>query len=143
MPPSSPALARPSPRLGERRLDTLAPIVAVLAGLVIVASLHPILADRPRVELVVDNPTEYDVSVGVRPAAGGPRLGLGTVAAGSESAFRLVIDQGDRWVFDFSYGPVDGPTLELPRERVSDTTVLVPESVADSFRAAGLPTPPP
>ena len=142
MPTSSPALARPSPHTRERRLDIVATVIAVIAGLAIVAALSVILADPPRVDLLIDNPTAYDVNVDVRPADGGNRLGLGTVDADSEKPFRLVIGQGDRWLFEFSYGGVDAAPIEVAGETVSEGTVVVPDSVEDEFRAAGL-TPPP
>lgn len=141
MPTSSPALARPSPRTRERHLDIVAMAVAVIAGVAIVTALSGILADPPRVDLVVDNPTVYDVNVNVRDADGGNRLGLGTVDPGSEKQFRLVIDQGERWLFEFSYGGVRASPIEVSREVVAGGSVVVPDSVEDEFRAAGLAPP--
>lgn len=142
MPTSSPALARPSPQIRQRRVDVVVTVVAVIVGAAIVAALNVLLADPARVDLQVDNPTEYDVNVDVRPAQGGNRLGLGTVSAGSSRPFGLVIDQGDRWLFEFSYGGVDASPVEVSRETVTTGTVVVPDSVEAEFRAAGL-TPPP
>lgn len=138
MPTSPPALARPSPRAPERRVDLVVDAVAVALAAVLLAVASVALADPARVDVVVDNPTAYDVHVDVRSADGGNRLGLGTVAAGESRPFRLVVDRGDRWHFEFSRGRVDASPVEVSRDAVRAGPVVVPASVEAEFRAAGL-----
>lgn len=142
MPTSSPALARPSPRVRKRRVDVVATALAVVVGAALMAGLSQLLADPARVDLEVDNPTAYDVNVDVRPADGGNRIGLGTVGAGSSKPFARVIDQGERWLFEFSYGGVDASPVEVSQETVTSGTVVVPARVEEEFRDAGLNPPP-
>ena len=106
------------------------------------AGLSVLLADPPRVELVVENPTAYDVNVDVRPADGGNRLGLGTVGADASRPFSRVIDQGERWLVEFSYGGVDATPIQVSRDTITSGSVVVPESVEAEFRDAGLAAPP-
>ena len=141
--PTSPAtLARPSPRVRPRPVDVVATVLAVVVSAVLVAGMGVLLADPARVDLVVENPTAYDVNVDVRSADGGGRLGLGTVGAGSSKPFALVIDQGERWSIEFSYGGVDASPVEVSRETVTTGTVVMPDVVEDEFREAGLVPPP-
>lgn len=141
--PTSPAtLARPSPRVRPRRVDIVATLLTVVVGAVLIAGMSVLLADPPRVDLVVENPTDYDVNVDVRSADGGSQLGLGTVGSGSSKPFALVIDQGERWLFEFSYGGVEPSPVEVSRETITTGTVVVPDAAEDEFRQAGL-TPPP
>jgi len=117
-------------------------VLAVVVGAVLVAGMSVLLADPARVDLVVENPTAYDVNVDVRSVDGGGRLGLGTVGAGSSRPFSLVIDQGERWLFEFSYGGVDVSSVEVSRDTVTTGTVIVSDAVEDEFRRAGLTLPP-
>lgn len=141
MPTSTPALARPSQPVKNRRFDVAA--VAVGLGICIVVALSAPLADPARVEVVIYNPTAYAVNVAVSPADGGNLLGLGTVGAGAEKSFTQVIDQGERWSVHFSYGGVGTAPIEMSRSSMSSGELVVPSTVASELGQAGLaPTPP-
>jgi hypothetical protein len=51
-----------------------------------------------------------------------------------------VIDQGEQWVFRFTYGGVDGGELVVPRTELeaSGWKVTVPQQFAERMRAAGV-----
>lgn len=138
MPISPVALARPAPRSRQRRRDVLLTIVTVAAGSVLIAGASVLLADPERVDPIVENPTRYPVHVEVRPAEGGGRLGLGTVLPGASKTFPRVIDQGERWLFEYSYGGVDSPPVEVSGEELTNGTVVVPDSFAEQLGDAGL-----
>lgn len=137
------ALARPAPRTPQRRASTAVLAIAVVAAAaVLVVALSAFFAEPERVTVVIENPTAYEVNVDVRPADGGDRLGLGTVAAGTTRSFERVIDQGDPWSFEYSYAGVEAASVEVPGDEVAGGTVVVPEHVEERFREAGTPPPP-
>lgn len=77
---------------------------AALGLLAIGALAGPSFVDQVRVA----NPTEYAVHVRAS-NADASWLGLGVVGPGEERTFQHVIDQGDTWIFEFSYaGEVAG-----------------------------------
>ena len=137
MPASPVALARPGRRIRQRG-DVVLTVVVVVAASILIAWVSVLLADPDRVDLVIENPTSYYVHVGVRPVEGEGRLGLGTVEPGTSMPFFEVLDQGDRWLFDYSLGGVDAPPVEVSREELSSGAVEIPESVEELFRDAGL-----
>lgn len=139
---SSPAvLARPGPRTPERRPHGVASIVVLAIGVVMIAWLSTLLADPQRVDLVVENPTEYHVNVSIR-AADGNRVGLGVVRAGTSKPFTEVLDMGSRWRFDYSSGGISAPATEISRDVLQSGPVVITEAVGSEFRAAGLRPPP-
>lgn len=141
--PNAPALARPSPGVSSRIRNVSAIVTAlvVAAGLLVAVSSQ--LADDVRVDLLVENPTAYPVNVDVRSADGsGGRLGLGTVSPTADQSFTSVIDQGDRWVFEFSYAGVEAGSIELVRNAAVGGPVVIPDSVERTLRDAGLSAPP-
>ncbi len=142
MPASTAALTRPSPQIKNRRLDVVAMLATLIVGAVLLAAVIALLADPDRVDVTIENPTSFDVDVGLRSADGGNRHALGTVDPGSSKSLSSVIDQGERWLFEFSYGGVDAPPLEVSRDVVTKGTVVVPGVVEELFVAAGLSPPP-
>lgn len=137
------ATARPGPRTRQRRVSmTVIAIAVVAAAAVLVAALSALFAEPERVTVVIENPTAYHVNVDVRPADGGNRVGIGTVAAGATRSFERVIDQGERWAFEYSYAGVDVPPVEVPRDEVVAGPVVIPELVEEHLREAGVPQAP-
>jgi hypothetical protein len=90
----------------------------------------------PRVEVVNDTP--YSVNVDVVGDRG--RIGLGTVTTGSSLEFSEVLDEGDTWVFEFSYGGNDAGVLSIERATLEeqDWTVEVPAEVGDHLDREGI-----
>ncbi len=142
MPTSTPALARPSPQIQTRRLDVVATLATLIVGAALLAAVNALLVDPDRVDLTVENPTQFDVNIDVRSLEGEGRLGLGTVDPGTSKSLSSVVDQGGRWLFEFSYGGVKAPPVEVSREVVTTGTVVVPEIVGELFLDAGLSPPP-
>lgn len=140
---STAALARPSPQIQHRRRDFVATLATLIVGAVLIAAVNSLLADPDRVDLTVENPTAFDVTVDVRSAEGGGRLGLATIDPGTSKSLSGVIDQGERWFFEFSYGGVNAPPLEVSRDVVTAGPVVVPAIVEQLFLDAGLSPPPP
>ncbi|MDQ3575022.1 MAG: hypothetical protein M3404_08905, partial [Actinomycetota bacterium] len=112
--------------------------VAVVAVLVLVSSGSrlPSYVD----DVTVVNPHQWDVGVDVTGAERQGWLVLGTVDRGASHAFEHVIDQGEQWVFRFSYGGVDGGELVVPRADLESSgwKVSVPEQFAERMQAAGM-----
>ena len=57
-----------------------------------------------------------------------------------------MLEQGDTWIFTFSYAGARATELRLSRDALAaaDWTVTVPDSVGAALEAAGLdPSPPP
>jgi hypothetical protein len=107
---------------------------AVLIGALAWALRSPTFA--PRVEIV--NETPYSVNVDVSSDRG--RIGLGTVTTGSSLEFSEVLDEGDTWVFEFSYGGRDAGELSIERAALEeqDWTVDVPAEVGDDLESEGI-----
>lgn len=118
----------------------------VLAGAVVLCAallLGPLLRMPSRVDgLVVDNPTNYDISL-ESSDDGASWTPVGTVRAGETATFDRIYDQGDTWVFRFSSQGRDGGEIERTRDELEleDWQVPIPESVAETLRAAGAPEP--
>jgi hypothetical protein len=112
-----------------------AAVLATLAFL-LPASRTPSYVD----EVTVANPHQWDVGVEVSGAERDGWLGMGTVDRTASHGFQQVIDQGQQWVFRFSYAGVDGGELVVPRSELeaSGWKVTVPEQFAERMRAAGV-----
>jgi hypothetical protein len=138
-----PTITRP-PR-ARPDLKWLVWIVPVLVAGAIVVAVGGRLFQGPEFvdQLTIVNDTAFDVDVDVA-GSDGRVLGLKYVSAGETALVRDVIDQGDTWEFQFSYGGTDAGTLRRDRAALerSDWTVEVPATVADELEAAGHQPPP-
>jgi hypothetical protein len=111
----------------------------ILGGAAVILGLSWLIRAPDFVDRVtIANQTAFDVDVNVA-AAGGGVLDLTYIPAGDTKAVRGVIDQGNVWVFRFSYGGTDAGTLRLERTKLErdDWKVEVPEEVAERLRRAG------
>ena len=137
----STVLSRPRPA-GSRKSWSL--LSVAMAGTAVVAVLA-LVSSGSRLPSYVDDitvvtPHQWDVVVDVTGTEREGWLVMGTVDRGSSHAFEHVIDQGQQWVFRFSYGGVDGGELVLPRTELETGgwKVSVPEQFAERMRAAGM-----
>jgi hypothetical protein len=114
--------------------------------LVVLVALAPGCAqDAAYVEqLVVANPTSYDVHVEVRSATSAPWLALGTATHGHDTPFSEVVDQGDTWIVRFDYAGLEGGEISVSRAQLvrDKWHVEVPEAVAVRLRDQGVVPPP-
>lgn len=113
---------------------------AVLVGFAFVASSWlqgPSFVPR----LTIDNPTVYQLEVEVGRPGQDAVVGLGPIRRESTRRFEEVGDQGDRWVFRFSYGGRDAGDLVSTRAQLEQAQwrIVVPQEVGDRLRDAGLP----
>jgi hypothetical protein len=114
-------------------------VPAVLGGVTVILLLSWLVRGPDFVDRVtITNGTAFDVDVDVAGSGGGV-LDLTYITADETKVVRGVIDQGDIWIFHFSYGGTDAGTLRLDRTRLaqSDWKVEIPEAVADRLNAAG------
>lgn len=132
---------RPRPPGSKRSWSLVALALAgaaaiALMSLVFAASRLPSYVDN----VTVANPHQWDVGVEVSGAERDGWLGMGTVDRTGSYAFQQVIDQGQEWVFRFSYAGVDGGELVVPRSELeaSGWKVTVPEQFAERMRTAGV-----
>jgi hypothetical protein len=132
--------SKPLPHLRRSgRVFGLVAAVALAAALVAaVASSVQAPADVPA--LTVDNPTVYQLNVEVSPDGTGGWLDLGAVGRERAKTIEQIADQGQRWVFRFSYGGVDAGRVVLSRPELVTArwTVIVPAEAGERLRAAGL-----
>ena len=132
----------PPRRIAGRRAAGAA-VAVVLAGFLLLGVT--LNRSAPKVsEVTVVNPHPWTAVVKARAEGDRGWLVLGTVPRESESVFLETTDQGDRWVFAFSYGTtvveeaVDRDDLEAAGWRL-----VIPDEFADALRAAGtFETPP-
>lgn len=130
-PPSS------SARLARIGAVILAAAIGV-AALIAVARL--VQSDVSYVRLTIENPLPYLVNVEVAGATRDGWLDLAAVDRGRTSVVEEVHDQGDEWVFRFSYGGVEAGELVMRRDQLVNDgwKITVPTAVADRLREAGL-----
>jgi len=132
-------MTRPRPATSVVALGQMAVVAAVAAALFLVAVA--MMTDRPSFvsELTVVNPAVYKLNVDVS-GDGHGRLDLGAVRRETTSTYERVIDQGDTWVFRFSYGGVTGGEISVPRARLEADgwRVTVPGDIGERLRLAGL-----
>jgi hypothetical protein len=112
---------------------------AVVALLVAASGLRlPAHVDQ----VMIDNPHEWPAHIQVTDDRDG-WVGVGTVGRETEQGFLEVVDQGDVWIFLFSYASeavelrVSGAQLED-----DDWRVTVPDGFAEALRARGVATAP-
>jgi hypothetical protein len=131
-PPASPARAKPGRAL-------LPGLIALLAVYVLLAQTLRIPAVVPR--LTVVNPHDWWATVDVTDGGRHGWVRLLGVDRNDSRELREVFDQGERWVFRFSYGYIDGGEMSLTREQLAaaNWTVTIPDAFADRMRAAAVP----
>ncbi len=128
---------RPTPLGGLGHPLHFAVLVAAVLAAIAVSFAVRVPAKIDRVE--IRNPHRWPVTVEVGDVPGGHALGLGSVEPVEAQTFEEVIDQGDTWVFRFSYASVEVersvPRAELARNRWQ---ITVPEEFAARLEAAGV-----
>lgn len=139
--PTAPSVTRPSPRVRNRRVPLLVAVIAAgaLATVAMLLFVGSVLDEPSRVDLVMENPTVYEMNVRVEPADGGSGQELGTIGAESSQTFAGVIDQGDRWQLEFTYAGILAAELVVDRTELDAGPVVVPSSAEEVLREAGLP----
>ncbi|MGH9212427.1 MAG: hypothetical protein ACRD2C_17375 [Acidimicrobiales bacterium] len=111
---------------------------------VVMALLIPALRQPDDVDQVtVDNPHPWDVNVAVTDGERDGWLGIGVLEPGTEQSFASVLDQGEQWIFRFSYGGEQAEAQLSGAQLARDGwQVTVPDELADNLRAAGVPEAP-
>ncbi|MDQ4134350.1 MAG: hypothetical protein M3179_14380 [Actinomycetota bacterium] len=117
----------------------LAVVGAALAGALLLTLSSPLESPERVDHITVVNPQAWNAEIDVTTEARDGWLGIGAVDRQDEQTFGEVIDQGDRWVFRFSYGGeqselvVDRGQLESEQWRVT-----VPSQFAERMRVGGV-----
>jgi hypothetical protein len=127
------------PQSPGRTFPPVSIIALVIVGALLCAAMADALRDPEVVSrVIVDNPSELEVNVSVRPADDPSRLILATVAPTTSATNLDVLDQGDEWIFSFSAGGVDGGTLRVSRAKLAADgwRVVVPESVIQRLQTS-------
>lgn len=134
-------LAPPRPRSDRRALVAGQSVAAALAALVAVLLTSGLTADPATVDRVtVVNPYPYQLAIDVAGAGERSTMAVGTVERERRAVFERVVDQGDVWVFRFSYaGAVAGEvTVERDELRRANWTIETPAGTEARLRGAGL-----
>ena len=94
-------------------------------------------------EVVIVNDTNYTANVDVQGKDSG-WLALVTVGADEMSDVEHVRDQGESWVFRFTYGAHDPVEIEISRKELIDSNwkIAVPGEFEEELRNEGVPPPP-
>jgi hypothetical protein len=104
------------PHAPRRAVPPLSVVVLVVVGTLLCAGMAAALRDPDVVPRVtVANHSAIPVNVSVRGTPAGNRLVLETVPAGGRASTLDVIDQGDEWIFGFSWAGVDGGSVRVSR----------------------------
>lgn len=141
MSPSVASRPRPQPVPQARRRDQVLYIGVALVVIGLVSLVAPALELPPVVsELTVENPHQWNVSVTVTGADGEGSLAVGSLGRETTQTFDGIIDQGERWIFSFGYGGVDGGDIELSRAELDRAgwEIRVPDAFSHRMRTAGV-----
>jgi hypothetical protein len=95
------------------------------------------------VSIVALNPTAFAANVDVRGDQRDGWVGLATVQPESDATVRDVLDQGERWIFRFSYSGYE-EEIELTRVDLDRARwrVEIPAGFEAELRSRGVPPPP-
>ena len=90
-------------------------------------------------EVTIDNPHDWPAHVQVTDADRDGWLGVGTVGPETEQGFLDIVDQGEIWIFRFSYAR-EAVELRVSGARLEgdDWQVTVTDEFAETLRAAGV-----
>ena len=141
MTPSVVSRPRPQPIPQAKRRDELLYVTLALALVGLVALIAPALELPPVVpELTVENPHQWNVTVTITDADRDALLAVGALGRESTQTFLKIIDQGERWIFSFRYGGIDGGELVLSRTQLEEAgwRIKVPDEFAVRMRTAGV-----
>jgi hypothetical protein len=126
------------PRATSRRSVLAA--IALVAGISAFIGLGTIALRSPAVvdEVRIVNDTSYDIHVGVS-GSDGRSLGLGNVPLKDLLTVRSVLDQGDTWIFTFSYAGEQAAEVSLTSDELERAgwTIAVPAEAEDRLETAG------
>jgi hypothetical protein len=133
--------SRPRPLPLRRQMRVFGLAFAALATLAVALILRSVVESPARVERIeITNPHQWMAIVHVTDAPRSQELGLGAVDRAKSQSFEQVIDQGDTWIFRFSYSGVEVeqavPRAQLERDRWK---VTVPDEFATRLEAEGVP----
>jgi hypothetical protein len=89
--------------------------------------------------ITIRNTSPYSLTVSVADRARDAYLGLGVVPREGQRTFTEILDQGDLWVFRFTYGGAEAAELPVSRAVLQQDhwTIDVPEEVAPTLAALG------
>jgi hypothetical protein len=89
--------------------------------------------------ITIRNGSPYSLTVSVADRGRDGYLGLGVVPREGEQTFTQVLDQGDLWVFRFTYGGEEAAELPVTRAQLQRDrwTVEVPEEVSSTLAGLG------
>jgi hypothetical protein len=132
-------MSETSTRRRDDRILAAATVVWLAVVVLLVAPALRLPADVDRI--AIENPHAWPVHVEVSGAAAGADgwLGVGAVDPDHENGFQSVVDQGDVWVFRFSYAGHHAELRVTRRELAADDWRLtVPDDFARQMGDAGL-----
>ncbi len=91
-------------------------------------------------EVNVVNGTVYRFNVAVAGPDDDGVVELGALGRDDQNRFQAVLDQGDVWVFSFSYGGVDGGEVSVTRDELEAAgwTLDVPAAAEERLRQSGV-----
>lgn len=131
----------PRPLPLRRRIGAWALALATGAAFALILTVRSVVEPPSRVERIeIANPHQWMAMVDVTDARRTQELGLGAVDRTKSQSFEEVIDQGDTWIFRFSYAGVDVERA-IPRDELERDgwKVTVPDEFAERLEAQGTP----
>lgn len=93
----------------------------------------------PRIE--IENPTDYDLVVGVSGDGAGSRLQLGIAKKGGDSVTEQVIDLGEDWIFTFEYLGEEAGSISVKRSELerANWRLVIPTEIGSRLKEKGVP----
>jgi hypothetical protein len=127
-----------------RRTELVGVALTVLLGIAAIVAMASALRVPAHVdEVTFDNPHEWPATIRATDGEADGWHGIGVVDRETEHTFQEIIDQGDTWVFRFSYAGEVAEVRVSGAQLAEDRWQLrVPDEFADALRAAGVEPPP-
>ena len=136
----NPVLTRPPSSSARLARIVVAVLVSAIGLGALIAVTRLVQRDVSYVRITIENPLPYLINVEVTGVRRDGWFDLGAVGREQTKVVQEVVDQGDKWVFRFSYGGVEGGELLMGRHDLANAgwKITVPAAVADRLRDAGL-----
>ena len=143
--PPTPTIAQSPPRPPRSRSQLPLLVAAVVACGLLLFQVSIVLRGPDRIgALTIHNETDFHLNAALSGSPDGPQLMLGQVRRNGTKTFASVLDPGQTFVFDLSYGGVESGTITVDRTALETDQwqLRIPAEMAQPLHDAGLAPPP-
>lgn len=143
--PPTPTIAQSPPRPPRARSRLPLLVAAVVACGLLLLQVSIVLRGPDRIgALTIHNETDFHLNVALSGSPDGSRLMLGQVRRNGTKTVASVVDPGQTFVFELSYGGVESGTITVDRSALETDQwqLTIPTEMSQPLHDAGLAPPP-